>query len=78
MDTKLEFTVILTFDEYSKVGEFISDMQNWKEHKLKKAEKKMDDKRGKHTKGLHIKARHYHELNPDIPYRECMKLIRME
>lgn len=78
MDTKLEFTVILTFDEYAKVGEFMVDMQNWKEHKLKKTEKKIDDKRGKHTKGLHIKARHYHELNPEIPYRECMKLIKME
>jgi hypothetical protein len=40
-----------------------------------KQPKKENDRRGKHMQVLHQQAKEYHVQHPDVPYRECFKLI---
>jgi hypothetical protein len=41
----------------------------------KSTQSEITDKRGAKTKDLHLKAKHYNELNPDANYRESSKKV---
>ena len=40
--------------------------------------KKEDDKRGQNVKQLHINAKEYKLNNPDIKYKDCLRLANVK
>lgn len=76
MNSEIEYEFVLKFSSFSKVGEFLADLEAWQEYKSKKADRKLSDKRGQHTKIYHQQAREYMMENPTLSYRECMQFVR--
>ena len=73
-DEEINYRITLEFDSFSRVGEFLADLEAWQAYKASRTEKKENDRRGKHTRVLHERARTFHEQNPLISYRECFRL----
>ena len=62
---------------FATTKELTEHVEKWKEFlawKQKKATKKEGDMRGQHIKDLHASARLFHEMNPSVVYRDCLKL----
>lgn len=79
MDNEImDLQIVIKFDNIGDLNFYLADMEAWKAYKVKRSITKLDDKRGRHTKLYHQKARHYHSLNPELTYRECMALIKHE
>ena len=78
------YEIILHFPAYSKALEFLADLENWLAYKqtlnsnitpsMPTSTPKREDKRGRHTRALHAKAREYQTAHPLISYHECMRL----
>ena len=77
------YEIILQFPHHSKAMEFLADLENWLAYKeslngspspASQPKEKKEDKRGRHTKLLHQKAREYQAAHPLVPYHECMRL----
>lgn len=73
------YEITLQFPRASQAAFFLSDLENWVNWKNTQAipvvnPNKEGDRRGQHTRALHIKAREYQALHPLIPYHECMRL----
>ena len=73
-DEEIGYKIVLEFSSFSKVGEFLADLEAWQAYKATRSEKKENDRRGKHTRVLHERARTFREQHPLIPYRECFKI----
>lgn len=70
------YEIILHFPAYSKALEFLADLENWLAYKqtlgtnltpssmLTSTPKREGDKRGRHTRALHAKAREYQSAHP--------------
>lgn len=71
---QINYKIVLEFDSFSKVGFFLQDLENWQAWKAKRAEQKVSDQRGKHTKVSHQKARAYQIAHPLLTYIECFRL----
>ena len=73
-DAEIGYKIVLEFDSFSKVGEFLADLEAWQAYKAIRSEKKENDRRGIHTRESHRRARDFREQHPLIPYRECFKI----
>ena len=71
---EINYKIVLEFDSFSKVGEFLSDLEAWQAYKAQKLVKKENDRRGLQTKENHKRAREYHALYPILTYRESFRL----
>ena len=49
MDLLREYEIVLKFDTFQELGDFITEMDEFREYMLNKIEKKLNDKRGSHT-----------------------------
>ena len=67
--------ITLSFETIDQLSEFIKLIQ---EQKPVKKEKNPDEKRGKSTKQVHLRAKEYHSEHPDISYKECLKVLSKE
>ena len=57
MDLQRDHEIVLKFDTFQELGDFITEMDELREYEINKIEKKLNDKRGSHTKLFHEKAR---------------------
>lgn len=57
MDLQRDHEIVLKFDTFQELGDFITEMDEFREYEINKIEKKLNDKRGSHTKLFHEKAR---------------------
>jgi hypothetical protein len=71
----MKFQLIINFENFNELNEFICDQDSILDTKLKKTFKKVDDKRGSSTYILHQKAKEYQETHNDTPYKECLKIV---
>ena len=76
MDLQREYEIVLKFNSFQELCDFITEMDEFREYKINKIEKKLNDKRGSHTKLFHEKAREYHLERPDFTYAQCMAFVR--
>ena len=76
MDLQREYEIVLKFNSFQELCDFITEMDVFREYKINKIEKKLNDKRGSHTKLFHEKAREYHLERPDFTYAQCMAFVR--
>ena len=76
MDLQREYEIVLKFNSFQELDDFITEMDEFREYKINKIEKKLNDKRGSHTKLFHEKAREYHLERPDFTYAQCMAFVR--
>lgn len=76
INNEIEYEIILKFSSLSDAGYFLSELELWKEYKNKKAEKKLNDLRGQHTKTYHARARIHKMEHPELSYKECMIFVR--
>lgn len=64
MDLQREYEILLKFDTFQELGDFLTEMDELREYEVNKIEKKLNDKRGSPTKLFHEKAREYHLEHP--------------
>ena len=76
MELQREYEIVLKFNSFQELCDFITEMDEFREHKIKEIAKKLNDKRGSHTKLFHEKAREYHLERPDFTYAQCMAFVR--
>ena len=76
MELQREYEIVLKFNSFQELGDFITEMDEFREYKINKMEKKLNDKRGSHTKLFHGKAREYHLEHPEFTYARCMAFVR--
>lgn len=57
MDLQRDHEIVLKFDTFQELGDFITEVDEFREYEINKIEKKLNDKRGSHTKLFHEKAR---------------------
>ena len=76
MELQREYEIVLKFNSFQEMGDFMTEMDEFREYKINKMEKKLNDKRGSHTKLFHEKAREYHLERPDFTYAQCMAFVR--
>ena len=76
MCDKIELT--LTFKDIDELNDFVKDYRNSKDLRLKKMTKKEDDKRGSTTKLLHSKAREVQIEEPELTYKQCLRLAGLQ
>ena len=62
------YKVIFDFDTKQEMEEFLHQQQQLNAKK---------DNRGSKTKFLHQKTKIFHDANPDVPYKDCLKHIGM-
>ena len=60
MESQKEYEIALIFNSFQEMGDFMTELDEFREYKINKMEKKLNDKRGSHTKLFHEKAREYH------------------
>lgn len=75
--TPIDCEFVLRFAKFSKMAEFVADFEVWQAHKAKRAERSVNDQRGKHTKEYHARARIFKHEHPELTYRECMQRIKV-
>ena len=76
MDLQRDYEIVQKFNSFQELGDFVTEMDEFREYKINKMEKKLNDKRGSHTKVFHEKARDYHLEHPDFTYARCMAFVR--
>ena len=76
MELQREYEIVLKFDTFQELGHFLTEINEFREYKANNIEKKLNDKRGSHTKVFHEKAREYHFEHPDLTYAQCMAFVR--
>jgi len=87
----MSFNLSIQFDTFEDLEAFIADMNKYKKWKSKQEKKKekqthldievneqfsfTDDKRGMHQQAYHNEAKLYHQENPHLSYRDCLKVV---
>ena len=73
MSCKLIFEFDTT-EELLKHVAHLADLETLKTL-INKPEKRDDDRRGAHIEQLHMKARQYHALHPEIRYHKALSIV---
>ena len=70
----MKYQIIVDFENIDELKEYLNSQDKVK----KTVVKKPNDKRGCKTSSLHIKAKEYQILNPEIGYKDCLKIVGKE
>ena len=63
------------FENNEELYQFVANISEYENYKLRKSFKKELDNRGCHMKELHNKARLYYIEHPEINYKKCLKIV---
>ena len=69
----MTYQIILTFNSFKDLTTFIIEKKLLEDINFKN--KNPNEKRGSKTYLLHQKVKQYKELNPNLSYKECLKIV---
>ena len=64
------------FENNEELYQFVSNISEFENYKLRKSFKKQLDVRGCNMKELHNKARLYYIEHPEINYKKCLNIVK--
>ena len=68
-----KYSLMINFETLEELTEFVTIYNKvYQKTEDKKTVKTVNDKRGSKTVGLHVKAKEYRALHPELSYRQCL------
>ena len=67
-----KYSLMINFETLEELTEFITMYNKINQKTEQKVIKTINDKRGSKTVGLHVKAKEYRIIHPELSYRQCL------